>query len=122
MATRLPLILLVDDDPIGIRTRTAVLERNGYSVLTASTADQGLRVLRNKDVDLVMSDHFLRDKRGTALAEEMKRIKPDVPVMIFSGAAEVPDDVGKADVFVTKLEAIPVMLREIERLLHLHKA
>jgi DNA-binding NtrC family response regulator len=111
------VILLVDDDPIGIRTRTAVLERNGYRVVTASTAEEGLRVFREQHIDLVISDHFLRDKRGTALAEEMKRLKPDVPVVILSGAAEVPEGVENADLFVTKLESIPVMLEEIARLL-----
>ena len=56
------------------------------------------------------------------LSEEMKRLKPHVPVMIFSGAAQVPEDIEKADVFVTKLETIPVMLEEISRLLHLHQS
>ena len=107
-----PVILLVDDDPLGLQTRTAVLESNGYRVLIAHTAEEGLRVLQGQQVDLVISDHFLRDKRGTALAEEMKRLKPDVPVMILSGASEVPEGIEKADIFVTKLETIPVMLEE----------
>ena len=112
-----PVILLVDDDPIGIQTRTAVLERNGYRVLVASSATEGLRVFGERQVDLVMSDHFLRDKRGTALAAELKRLKPNVPVVIFSGAAEVPEGVENADMFVTKLETIPVMLEDIAKLL-----
>lgn len=116
------VILLIDDDPIGIRTRTAVLERNGYRVLIASTAAEGLRVFSEQRVDLVMSDHFLRDKRGTALSAELKRLKPSVPVMIFSGAVEVPEGIEKADAFVTKLETIPVMLGEIARLLRVHGA
>ena len=115
------VILLVDDDPLGIQTRRAVLERNGYRVLTASTAEDGLRVLREQHVDLVLSDHFLRDKRGTALAEEMKRLKPHVPVAILSAAAEVPEGIEKADTFITKLEEIPVMLEEIARLLKSHR-
>ena len=115
------VILLVDDDPLGIQTRRAVLERNGYRVVTASTAEDGLRVLREQHVDLVLSDHFLRDKRGTALAEEMKRLKPNVPVAILSAAAEVPEGIEKADTFITKLEEIPVMLEEIRRLLKSHR-
>lgn len=118
-----PVILLIDDDPIGVQTRTAVLECNGYRVLTAKTADEGLRLFREQKIDLVISDHFLRgsDRRGTALAEEMKRLKPDFPVMILSGAAEVPEGVEHADMFVTKLESIPVMLEDIAKLLQSHR-
>ena len=111
------IILIVDDDPLAVQTRIAVLERNGYCVLLAPTAEDGLRVFKEQHVDLVLSDHFLRDKRGTALAGEMKRIKPDVPVVIFSGAAEVPEGIDNADRFITKLEEIPVLLEEIAMLL-----
>lgn len=113
------VILLIDDDPTGTQTRTAVLERNGYRVLIASTAVEGLRVFSEQRVDLVMSDDFLGDKRGTALAAELKRLKPNVPVMIFSGTAEVPEGIEKADAFVTKLETIPALLKEIARLLQI---
>ena len=113
------VILLIDDDPVGTQTRTAVLERNGYRVLIASTAAEGLRVFSEQRVDLVMSDDFLRDKGGTAVVAELKRLKPRVPVMIFSGAAEVPEEIENADAFVTKLETIPAMLEEIARLLQL---
>lgn len=113
------VILLIDDDLIGSQTRTAVLERNGYRVLFASTAAEGLRVFGEQHVDLVMSDYFPRDQRQTALAAELKQLKPRVPVMIFSGAAEVPEGIDKADAFVTKLETIPAMLKEIARLLRL---
>ncbi len=47
----------------------------------------------------------------------MKRLKPDIPIVSISGAAEVPEGMEKADMFVTNLETIPVMLEEIARLL-----
>lgn len=64
------VILLVDDDQIGVQTRTAVLECNGYHVLTAHTAEQGFRIFREQHVDLVMADHFLSDKRGTSARQD----------------------------------------------------
>ncbi len=56
-------ILCVEDNKAYLRVREAVLEREGYSVLSASTGDEALKLFREQSVSLVLSDHMLR---GTA--------------------------------------------------------
>ena len=72
----LPLILCIDDDDLALRVRRLLLSIAGYNVLTASSGEVGLEVLKQNPVDLVIADHFLSAKTGTEIAREMKELKP----------------------------------------------
>jgi len=85
-----PLILCIDDADITLRVRKLLLASEGYSVLTASSGEEGLEVFKKNPVDLVIADHFLSDKTGTEIAREMKQLKPEVPILIMSAALEKP--------------------------------
>lgn len=112
------VILCIDDGVIALQARTLVLQHSGYHILTALSAKEGMALFRRRHVDLVLTDHFLDDCPGTALAAEMKRLKPDVPVAILSGATELPEGVEQADLFISKLEPTSVVLERIGELLH----
>ena len=49
-----------------------LLRSAGYSVLTASSGEEGLELFKQNPVDLVIADHFLSDKSGAEIAVEMK--------------------------------------------------
>jgi CheY-like chemotaxis protein len=82
-----PIILCVDDSETQLWLRAKVLEQNGYAVLKATSAFRALQVLRANAISLVLSDHMLSETTGLELARQIKRIKPHVPVVIYSGAA-----------------------------------
>lgn len=111
------LILCIDDDATALQVRTMVLEHNGYSVLSASSATEGMALFRRQAVELVLLDHFLVDGRGAAVAAEMKRLKPDVPVVILSGGIELSDGAHAEDLFINKVEPTEVVLEKIATLL-----
>src|ERR1700758_5848554 len=90
-----PALLCIEDNESYLHLRKAVLEKNGYSVLAATTASQALEMLRQAPVALVISDHMLGGTTGTELAKEIKKIKPHIPIMIYSGAP--PEHLGEAD-------------------------
>jgi CheY-like chemotaxis protein len=79
------IILCVEDNKAYLRVRKAVLQREGYSVLAATTGDEALRLFRAAAVSLVLSDHMLRGTTGVALAQQLKAIKPHVPFVLYSG-------------------------------------
>jgi len=114
---KLPLILCIDDENISLRVRKLLLASAGYKVLTASSGEAGLEVLKQNPVDLVIADHFLSAKTGTEIAREMKEFKPEVPILIVSAAAEKPSGLEFADGFLPKGEAPDVLLQAIARLL-----
>ena len=98
--------------------RKAVLEKEGYSVLAASTGAEALRMFREVAVSLVLSDHMLRGTTGLALAHQLKAIKPHVPFVLYSGT--VPDIMGDADCFISKDESVASFLSIIKSLIRRH--
>src|SRR5579864_1435304 len=82
-----PLILCIDDDEAQLELRRQILENDGFLVLGATNARKALRILRETPVSLVVSDHMLRGTTGTKLAARMKKVKPDVPVVLYSGTS-----------------------------------
>ena len=109
-----PLILCVDDSETQLWLRAQVLEKNGYSVLTATTTAKALELLRDNRVSLVISDHVLGETTGTELAGAMKRSRPHVPVVLYSGAP--PPTMGNVDCFINKDEPVREFLTVISDL------
>ena len=107
-------ILCVEDNKAYLQLRKAVLEREGYLVLTAATGSEALAILRKEHVCLVLSDHMLRGTTGVALAGRMKQIKPQVPVVLYSGQA--PDAMENVDCFINKDESVASFLSIISSL------
>ena len=97
-----PLILCIEDEPIHLTLRKKVLERDGYNVIGVTTAADALKTLSDTPVCAVIADHMLQGTTGTELAEEMKKIKPNVPIILFSGTA--PQHLNNVDVYVNKGE------------------
>lgn len=80
-------ILVVDDEEM-VRTILAdVLVSGGYRVLTATDGEIALRVFRRNpdDVDLVLMDMTMPRMNGLDAFREMRKLKPDVRVLILSG-------------------------------------
>lgn len=112
-----PLILCIDDGEIPLRVRKLLLSGAGYTVLTSESAEQGLDLFRQNPVELVIADHYLSETTGTEIAKQMKQLKPEVPILIFSAAAEEPPGLEFADGFLSKGESPDFLLQVIASLL-----
>jgi len=62
-----------------------MLETAGYEVVSATTGSQGLSMLTTRPIQGVLLEYDLPDATGAAVRAEMKRIKPEVPVLLFAG-------------------------------------
>lgn len=112
-----PLILCIDDAEIALRVRSLLLSSAGYSVLSATSGEEGLELFKTNPVDLVVADHFLSNKSGAEIAAEMKQVKPDVPILIVSASAERPAGLQFADGFLSKGEGPDALLDTIAEVL-----
>ena len=66
-------ILVVDDEPDIVESIKAVLEREGYSVVTAGNGTEALKKLEKHKVDIALIDFFMPDMSGRQLIEEMRK-------------------------------------------------
>ena len=89
-------ILCVDDSELGLAVRRMVLQSCGHTVVTACSAEQALSMFGLAWFDLVVTDYFLGDQTGAELAQEMKRRRPSVSVLMLSGAPELPETAADA--------------------------
>jgi CheY-like chemotaxis protein len=111
------VILCVDDEQIPLSLRKAVLERMGYSVLTANSGAEALEQLKTEHVDLVLTDMLMPGLSGAELAREIKQRMPNLPIILFSGVNEIPEGASYADVFLSKVEGPARMSEKISEVL-----
>jgi CheY-like chemotaxis protein len=104
-----PLILCIEDDQLYLTLRKKVLEQNGFDVIGVTATDDALNTLREAPVCATISDHMLQGTTGLELAKEMKKIRPDVPIILFSGT--VPPSMSDIDVYVNEGEPTAEFLR-----------
>ena len=108
------MILCIEDDEHYLLLRKAVLQRNGFNVVVATTSEQALEILAEAPVCLTLSDHMLRGTTGVQLSRQMKAIKPDVPVVIYSG--NLPDSMENVDAFINKDEPTATFVQMVGNL------
>lgn len=104
-----PLILCVEDDPSYLELRKKVLEGDGYNVIGVNRSDDALQLLREAPVCCIISDHMLQGRTGLELAKEMKGVKPDVPIILYSG--NIPLLLDGVDVYINKGETTEAFLK-----------
>lgn len=78
-------VLCVEHHAEYLEALTYMLETAVYEVISATTGSQGVSVLTNQSVHGVLLEYGLPDATGSTVRAEMKRIKPDVPVLLFAG-------------------------------------
>jgi CheY-like chemotaxis protein len=115
----LPKKILVVDDEDGVRlTLSLLLKTAGYSVLAAADGKEALGLFEANAIDAVLMDYHIPGDGwdGAQVGSEMKRIKPQVPVVMFSGE-NLPEEFSFADVVLEKPTEPGELLKQIALLL-----
>ncbi|MBU4681494.1 two-component system response regulator GlrR [Cedecea davisae] len=86
-------LLLVDDDPGLLKLLGMRLSSEGYTVTTAESGAEGLKVLGREKIDLVISDLRMDEMDGMALFAEIQKGQPGMPVIILTAHGSIPDAV-----------------------------
>ena len=86
-------LLLVDDDPGLLKLLGMRLTSEGYTVSTAESGAEGLRLLGREKIDLVISDLRMDEMDGMALFAEIQKLQPGMPVIILTAHGSIPDAV-----------------------------
>lgn len=111
------LVLCVDDEKVGLHVRRMLLERSGFSVLTAMDGPSGLQLFQEHPVDAVVLDYAMPGMNGGEVAAEMRQLKPDVPIVLLSAYMGLPAEITRlVNVYMTKAEGAPALLDKLRML------
>lgn len=114
------ILLLVDDEENVRMSLMRILRREGYKILTASSAEEGLEIMAANPVNVVLSDQRMPGMSGVEFLRRVKLMHPDAVRMILSGYTEVgtlTDAINKGEIyqFISKPwenEALIALIRE----------
>ena len=112
--SQLKRILAVDDEPHMRRLLEISLRQAGYAPLVAENGREALNILRDNNVDLVVSDLHMPVMDGLKLLEAMRKDNIDTPVIIVTAQGEIASAVqamkhaiaSASDVFETSQKAV----------------
>ncbi|MBY5356287.1 PAS domain S-box protein [Rhizobium leguminosarum] len=90
-------IVAVDDDGLVLMNTTLMLEDLGHTVFEAMAGPEALDILRKQQIDLVICDHAMPRMTGAQLAEAIRSEWPEMPIILATGYAEVPEGAGIAN-------------------------
>lgn len=81
-------VLFVDDEESILRSLQRSLRKEPYRILTASSGEEGLKVIANEDVELVVSDQRMPIMTGSQFLQKVRECNPYIVRVILSGYAE----------------------------------
>jgi CheY-like chemotaxis protein len=97
------VLLCIDDDQEVLDCEKAFLETFGYTVLTAPSGSKGLELASLHSIDVVIVDYCMPKMNGQEFAVEMRRLRPQAPIIMLSAAVDVPEQALKlVDAFIPK--------------------
>jgi CheY-like chemotaxis protein len=110
------MLLCIDNNQEIMDHQKRIFEQSGYIVVTVGSAREGLRLATLFKFDAVLLEYQMGEMNGHDLAYEIRRFRPDTPVVIVSGG-EIPEATRRmVDAVVTKEEAGSELLSTVVRL------
>jgi two-component system, cell cycle sensor histidine kinase and response regulator CckA len=111
------VVLCIDDNQDVLECEKAFLETFGFTVLTALSGGKGLELASIHSVDVVIVDYFMPEMNGHEVAIEMRRLRPEAPIIMLSGAVDVPEQALMwVDAFIAKDRLASQLLPAIAQL------
>lgn len=118
LAESKPRILCVDDNARFLEPFASFLQLCGYAVVTSDDPRAALPLALSMDLDLAIVDYDMPQMNGVELAIELRRIKPGLPIVLFSGNPDLPQhDLSTVDEYILKGGSVQTLLRRLEDVL-----
>lgn len=120
-------VLIIEDEPDLVRGLRDALEFEGFEVIAAGQGREGVRLLRERNPDLVLLDLMLPDANGFSVCEEIRATHPLVPVIMLTARSQEADKIrgldAGADDYVTKPFGVGELVARINAIFRrLHRA
>jgi CheY-like chemotaxis protein len=85
--------LAVDDDFLVLMNTVDLLQELGHDVIEASSGTMALDMLeKDAGIELLVTDHAMPGMTGTELARAIRQRRPELPILVVTGYAEIPEN------------------------------
>jgi DNA-binding response OmpR family regulator len=110
-------VLLVDDNPLQLSVREAVLRKAGLQVSIATNAESALAMLRvNRDaIGVIVTDHLMPGSSGPDLVRKIRAENDCIPVIVLSGLPDAASEYEGLEVIFRVKPLPPPELIELVR-------
>jgi DNA-binding NtrC family response regulator len=117
MADPRPRILSIGFDITVFDTRNRVLEFAGFDVVACFRGSGAMERLRSERFEAVVIGHSVPDGMRLRLLREVKRLKPQLPVVVIYKAGESGQDLVEADAVCDSLESPELLIKTVSHLI-----
>ena len=109
-------LLVVEDEPLVRRYLKELLLSANAEVKACRNADEALTLFRQSPhaYSLIVTDHTMPGMSGTEMLRVMRKLNPEVPVVLFSGYADVVSELEREELNITDVLLKPLMGDELE--------
>ena len=111
---RKPRLLLVDDEIPFVANLSKLLSRRGYEVSTAHDGDSALRLVQEREFDVVILDQNMPGKDGITVLRELKKKQPHLEVVILTGYGNVDMALKGFELGIYDYTSKPIQLTDLE--------
>lgn len=87
VAERRPVAIVIDDEPSVRGVCCGVLTKAGWEAHAAASGAEGLALARRLDARIAVVDMTMPDMNGVETAAELRRLRPELPILYMSGYA-----------------------------------
>ena len=108
-------ILFVDDEKMLVDVGEQILRRLGYDVVSRTSPLEALELFKARptDFDLVISDQTMPGLTGDALASELMKLNPEIPVILCTGYSQMIDQRRVKEKGIRALVMKPILISEL---------
>lgn len=107
-------ILIIDDEETQRNILSGYLQKKGFKVYSASSGDEGIDLLKNNLVDIILSDYKMPEKTGLEVLETVKRLNPEISFVMLTAYGTVENAVKAMRLGAYDYISKPVDLDELD--------
>jgi CheY-like chemotaxis protein len=116
------VVLCVAAEQLSLSVRGLVLQSEGYSVISASTPEDALRLSAQRQPDVIVCEQPFGKGNSAALAKRLKEVNPDTPILLITDLMDSIPQTLAVDAYMTKIDGPQALLRNVAALLKSSKS
>jgi CheY-like chemotaxis protein/glycine cleavage system H lipoate-binding protein len=82
-------LLVIDDEQVVLDSIRKLLKNENYNIYTVLTSQEALDLLKDRDIDIILTDLMLPEMDGLELLDAVKKIIPHLPMIVITGHATI---------------------------------